>query len=225
MLHITCWLWSQNGYRKRFTAQHVNTLRNMVRRHLSLPHEFVCITDTPKGIDPAIRILRLPEVPAVTWPASRPNCFRRLWAFSDAARHLIGERIVCMDLDCVVTGSLDPLFDRPDPFVIWKDAMHRNQYNGGFWLLTTGARRQVWDRFRGQASLRELRAKQGSDQAWISAVLGDREPTWTAKDGVYSFRKEVRPAAGLPEGARVVFFHGKPDPWETSLDWVREHYR
>lgn len=32
-------------------------------------------------------------------------------------------RIVCLDLDAIVTGSLDPLLVRPEPFVIFGGAV------------------------------------------------------------------------------------------------------
>ena len=59
-LTICCFKWqSPIQYRTKFRAQHVNTLRNMFRRHLHMPHEFVCITDDPAGIDQDIRIVKL----------------------------------------------------------------------------------------------------------------------------------------------------------------------
>lgn len=223
MLHVTTWLWSQNGYRKRFRAEHVNTLARMVRRNLTLPHEFVCVTNEPKGLDKHIRVLGLPATWDVAWSAQRPNCFRRLWAFSEAARHLIGRRIVSMDLDCVVTGNLDALFSRTEDIVLWRDPKYPGAYNGSMWLMTAGSRREVWDRFRGNESLPELAGRRGSDQAWLSHVLGPNEATWSKADGVLSYRLEC--GRGLPKGARIVFFHGQPNPWDTTLPWVAEHYR
>lgn len=227
MLRICTWLWKQNGYRKQFTAEHVNTLRRMVRRNLTLPHEFVCITDMPEGLDAGIRTLPLQQVPAVQWDEHRPNCFKRLWLFSDAARFLVGSRIINMDLDCVITGNLDAPFSRPEDFVIWRDVQHGrvrgSVYNGSLWMLTAGSRRQVWEQFRGEASRETFRKNRGSDQAWISAVLPN-EATFGPEDGVYSYRWEAR--RKLPKNAAIVLFHGKPDPWEAMhLEWVREHYR
>jgi hypothetical protein len=71
----------------------------------------------------------------------------------------------------------------------------------------------------------------GSDQAWLTTILGRSIPFWTKDDGVLSFRNNVamRPKRDLPAGARVVFFHGKPDPWDASVrrdyPWIGEHHR
>lgn len=219
MLTACTWLWHQPGYRKKFGARHVNTLRNMVERNLSLPHEFVCVTNMPEGVDPRIRIVPLPKVPAPPWSEFKPNCFKRLWAFSEEAREKLGDRIASFDLDCVVVGSLDKLLDRKEDFVIWRDALIPGQYNGGFWLLKAGSRSQVWKDWRGQT----IRGARGSDQGWISAKLKG-EATWSETDGVLSYRKHVQ-KRGLPKGARIVFFHGKPDPWEAKDPWIKDHYR
>ena len=60
-------------------------------------------------------------------------------------------------------------------------------------------------------------------------VLGDGVPGWSNDDGVYSFRYDVveRHASQLPSNARVVFFHGLPDPWTVRdrYAWVQEHWR
>jgi hypothetical protein len=60
-------------------------------------------------------------------------------------------------------------------------------------------------------------------------VLGKGEATWTRKDGVYSFRKDIakRPGYSLPEDARLVAFHGKIDPWSSRaqhVGWIKKHY-
>jgi hypothetical protein len=104
-------------------------------------------------------------------------------------------------------------------------------YNGSFWMLRAGARTQVWTRFDPKTSPQEANraGQRGSDQGWISYVLGKGEKTWNVADGVFSYRVHVVPhGGGLPAGARVVAFHGAIDPWSLSaqkLGWVRENYR
>jgi hypothetical protein len=239
MLRIVCWKWKPKGaYRSTFGPETVNTLKRMVARHYAKSHELVCITDDAQGIDADVRVIPLwsdhAEVPSPHGPGN-PSCYRRLKAFSAEARELIGERFVSVDLDCVITGDLSPLWDRPERFVIWGDTSPRTPYNGSMFLMTAGSRRQVWERFDPVRSPLIAKAKGyfGSDQAWIGACLGDGEPRWSTADGVYSFRNHLqdpyRPARALPANAAIVFFHGKWDPWHPEVQakygWVREHYR
>ena len=235
MLDVVTFKWrSPRGYRSTFSAEHVNTLAAMVARHLPLPHRFTCITDDAEGIASHIRVLPLwDDFASVPSPhgANQPSCYRRLKLFAPDAAEWMGERILCLDLDCIITGDMTPLVDRPEDFVAWGDTHPKTPYNGSMWLLKTGARPKVWTDFdpaRSPAIGRKL-GYLGSDQAWISACLGPREPKWTTADGVYSYRCHIAPRGNaLPSNARIVVFHGAVDPWgkkAQAMPWVREHYR
>lgn len=223
MITIVTWLWEQDGYKKKYDAQHVNTLCSMVARHLSLPHEFVCVTDMREGLHPAIRVVPLPQV-RVSWHRHRPNCFRRLWAFSPEARAVLGPRIASFDLDCVVLKDLTPLLSRTEPFVIWKDPLQPSRFNGSLWLHTTGSMTRIWSTFKGQDSVRKMDKRFGSDQSWLTKYACGA-PTFGSADGVLSYKKHIGPGVTPPPHARIVFFHGYPSPWDVRASWVAENYR
>jgi hypothetical protein len=226
MITVVCWKWHQPNYRSKFTAEHVNVLEQMVAKHLQLPHKFVCITDDPDGID--CETIPLWNEPRVHLPEGRPNCYRRLKAFAPDAAEWLGERILSIDLDTVIVDDITPLVDRHDDFVIWGDTARNTHYNGGFWLLRAGSRSQVWTEFTPDAP-RLTRNMVGSDQAWISYVLGKGQPKWSEVDGVYSYRNHLREGTlPLPSNARIVFMHGKFDPWDELAQerspWIQKHW-
>lgn len=223
MISIVTWLWQQEGYNK-FGPQHVNVLWSMVARNMGLPFQFVCFTDSPRGISSEVRVEPLPETPKVTWPRGRPNCFRRLWVFSEQARAVLGDRFMSLDLDIVIVRGIEPLVLRREDFVVWSDPFDPRRYNGSLYVMQTGTRRHVWDDFRGQESLREVKAREGSDQGWFRVKLRN-EATFEVNDGVYSYKKHLRNRP-LPSNARVVVFHGNPTPWKVAaIPWVRQNYR
>jgi hypothetical protein len=235
MLSVISWKWtSANGYRSTFGPQTVNILRRMVARHYPPPHRFLCVTDDPAGLDPEVEVVPdrrdFAQLPS-PHGGRNPSCYRRLRAFAPDAGESFGPRFVSLDLDCVVTGDLTPLWDRPEEFVVWGDTNPKTFYNGSMFLLTAGTRTIVWSSFDPKTSPRRAMAAGhfGSDQAWISCCLGRGQPTWTARDGVYSFRNQILPKGGaLPPNARIVFFHGCVDPWSKAArqyPWVREAYR
>jgi hypothetical protein len=131
----------------------------------------------------------------------------------------------------VITGNLTGIWDRPEDFVMYGDTNRSTHYNGSMLLMTAGARPQVWSEFKPASSPQEARAKghYGSDQAWISFILGTGEARWTRKDGVYSFRNDIQPNCGrLPANAVLVSFHGAHDPWGSyaqQFSWVKENWR
>lgn len=235
MLTVVTFKWKPApGYRSVFGPESVNTLYRMVDRQYTRPHRNVCITDDPRGFDPSIEVIPLwGEFGDIPSPhgGHNPSCYRRLKLFSAEIETLLGKRFVAIDLDTVIVGNLEPLWDRQDDFVIWGETDPRSWYNGSMFLMTAGARRQVYDTFDPVRSPRLAfnAGRFGSDQGWISHVLGPGEARWGRGDGVVSYRKHVRPKPGrrLPVNARVVFFHGIHDPWgpeAQKLPWVREHY-
>lgn len=232
--------WRPNaGYRSSFNAAAVNTLWSMIRRNYDGACRLTCITDEPHGINADIRVLPLwhdlSTLPSPHGPAY-PSCYRRLPLFAEEFQgkriaELIGERFVCLDLDTVITGCLNPVLDVPDDFKIWGDTAKGTPYNGSLYLLRAGARRQVWEQFDPIASPKKSLALGyiGSDQGWIGAVLGPNEAKWGTRDGIYSFRNHCqRQGYLLPTNARMVIFHGAVDPWSRQasyISWVRKHYR
>lgn len=238
MLTVVCWKWKPiAGYRSEFGPETVNVLRRMVARHYRSDFRFLCVTDDASGIDPEIEVRRLwNDFAHVPPPQGRknPSCYRRLRAFAPDIASIFGERFVSIDLDTVIVGDLAPIFDRPEPFVIWGDTNPTTYYNGGLFLMTAGARPQVWEQFDPETS--PMRAKAaghfGSDQGWISYCLGPGEAKFSKTDGVYSFRNDIASPRGprpLPEGARLISFHGNHDPWsmrvQAEYPWVRASWQ
>lgn len=227
MLSVVTFKWATPGYRTTFTANHVNALFRGVSRHYPAPHRQICVTDDPVGLE-CETVPLWDDFAYVPSPhgGNNPSCYRRLKLFDPAIVSVLGPRFVVLDLDCVVTGDLTDLFDRPAEFAMWADPLYPHQYNGSLVLMDAGARRQVWDQFNPWRSPQQaLEAGfRGSDQGWISYCLGPNEATVGRVDGVYSYRADVRGRHVLPKNASLVFFHGREKPWDEDpmqKAWVR----
>lgn len=162
-----------------------------------------------------------------TYPLYRDlgGCYRRLIQF----KHQIADRWMMLDLDCVITGDLVPLVRELEQYDF---AMNRycftnarRQYYNGALQWHTGARPEVWDKFLGEPNAEAIERDPelvGTDQAWISHVLGPNEKTVDTRNGVYDASQIKRK---LPDDARIVFFHGARDPSQCKFPWVKEFYR
>jgi hypothetical protein len=240
LLTVITFKWDKPGYRSKFTAQHVNTLASMVRRNYHGPHRFVCVTDQGEGIDERVEVMPMwKDFVSAQSPhhGRNPSCYRRLKLFAPDAGEIFGPRMVCLDLDMVITGDVTSLWDRPQDIVLLKGSWSGDPrrvvqpYNGAMLMLRAGKRPKVYTEFDPDKSPR-LAFKagfRGSDQGWYGYILGGHEATWGHADGVYSYRLDLRHHQGrLPQDARVVNFHGVYDPWGQEaqrLKWVRAHYR
>lgn len=234
MITILCWQWNEPGNRT-YTPSHVNVLASMFKRHLTLPHRVVCISDEAgfSGdvcvIPTPAKALELAKLKTLEG-AHFPSCFRRLWLFSDEAR-ILGERVLLTDIDVVLTGNIDHLFDAPDePFIGWRPLARwgdKKRIGGGLYLMRTGAYTEVWNGFRGEESMLEARQAgyRGSDQAWLSYKLADKVPVFGDDSGLYSIRDLADGRKPLPTDACLVQFNGVKKPWQSNLSWVKENWR
>lgn len=78
----------------KYSSEYVNKLRSMVRRHMPVPHRFVCYTDNPKGLSEDIIIVKIESGLEQWWPKiDCLNIFNK------------GETIL-FDLDVVILNDL-----------------------------------------------------------------------------------------------------------------------
>lgn len=210
MLRVFSWRWGT-----KYPGHYVERLRNGLARNLKQDYTFDVIE--PQGAD-----IELTKI---------PGCFPRLRMFDLNWQCLqginIGDRVVCLDLDLVITGSLDDLFDRSENFVILQGIHTANPcpYNGSLWMFRGGYRPDVWSDFSLEAAARVPFYQYPEDQAWMAAKIPDAA-AFGPQNGVFGFRKPGWPAGDkLPLGAKIVAFPGARDPSQfQSLDWVREHW-
>jgi hypothetical protein len=170
-LKIITFLWGNE-----YSANNANILKNMVKRNLQIPHEFICITDHEKDLfDKDIRVIPLWENETLdienfknlkfkntdktiqqkflgyyyTIIQRKPNCFRRLKLFSEEAKEIIdGEYFLWLDLDCLIVKDFTELIPRNIDFKIWKSKIGTWQpYNGSMLFHKIGTRKELWNEF------------------------------------------------------------------------------
>jgi hypothetical protein len=193
-----------------------------------MKHRLVCVTkeaDLPSNVE---RIEPPGEFEDIqpNWGPRKPNCYRRLVMFKRDAHKIFGRRFVSMDLDCIIGGPLDPLFDRPEDFVIFKGTVPERPYNGSMMLIRAGSRPQAYEKFDQAGANVSGTTFYGSDQAWLAHILGPNEATWDESDGVWFFGQrylaEVKRA-----NPTILFFPGKSKPWELApiFPYMKRNYR
>ena len=92
----------------RYGVDYVNRLASMIRRNTRRPTRILCFTDQPHGIDPGVDTAPLPPInipERVQWLG-----WRKISLWQAPLLDLAGD-VLFLDLDVVITGSLDEFFD------------------------------------------------------------------------------------------------------------------
>ena len=234
-VNVVCIKWGN-----KYGPDYVNRLHRMVSMHLTLPHRFVCITEDPSGINSTVECLPMLD-------DSLEKQYNKISLFKPDI-HGIQGKVLFLDLDVVITGSLDELFEFDAPLNIIAGYAKRNKetdYNSSVFLFRAGALPGIWHEFqKNRASLLE---ELPGDQAWITRAtksLGTPVTVWPS-GWMVSFKKHCDSArqqrfgrigrvlglgldnkpAKVPEGAKIVVFHGKPDPVDVVDGPWRERRR
>lgn len=230
----------------KYPPLYANRLRNMVARHFTHPHEFMALTDDPSGLDARIRTIALPEGLTGYW--NKISLFKK-------DQFEPGTTIVYLDLDVVIVGPLDFLLNDPGGLSVIRDwGTVSDAYNSSVMRFEAGEFTFIHDRFRPGADEIVRSGRYVGDQDWIAEQVPNAKSF--ASGRILSYKMDLDSNAlprakkfgldfswlraprwmtvGLPPGASIVVFHGKPDP-EDVMDapyglwkrapFVKEHWR
>lgn len=238
----------------KYGPEYVNRLYAGVRRHLAADLRFLCFTDDAGGIGPGVEVHPIPELDVP--PAWQRTPWLKLALFREGLAGLAGECLF-LDLDLLVTGPLDDLFayapGRPCIIHDWEHALqrmlrrHGEPGNSSVFRFEAGpGAGALFERFMAERDEALARYRTLVDQRYLAEALGP-DKAWWPRAWVVSFRRHCLPAFPLnlvaapafPAGARIVVFHGRPNPHEAlagyrsrrlhrtcrPTPWVAEHWR
>jgi len=222
MLNIIC---LKHG--TKYGPEYVNNLYNMVIRHTTLPFNFVCFTDNPTDLNPAIGIITLPNSLKLTGWWWKPYIFKK--------EHFAPNDInLFFDLDMVIVKNIDKLIDyMPGKLVGLRDVGRvfnrgRDKLGSAILRWTADEHSTIWESLE-------------TNQALAKQFHGDQDYIWHIRkehinfypdSWIRSYKWEVRNRTDLVRVNRgynfkdiqnptleletcVLAFHGTPNPHEV----------
>ena len=222
MKNVICMKWGT-----LYGSEYVNRLYHMVRKNTTGELRFICLTDNPKGITEEVQCLNCPEVNIPT-----PNNMRgwrklSLYAKSSELFGLTGVWFY-LDLDVVVTGSLDPFFEYKTeaPFVVMQNwtqpgkgigntSAYRFLIGNDDYLLKNllENHKSIFTKFNNSQTYisRSIKSLEFWPDEWCVLFKVQCLPPWPAR-----FWRTPTP----PPTARVVAFPGVPNPHQALIgEW------
>lgn len=225
-VNIICMKWGT-----KYGADYVNKLYGMVSRNLTLPFKLTCFTDDTKGIDERINTR---ELPPLDLPEGAPERgWNKLTTLQNDFGGLSGEALF-LDLDVVIVSNIDDLFSYEAEFAIIRDSKFRKRLigNSSVYRFKIGRYDDVLQKFRKtfaqvqkdyrneQAYLTDEVHKKGDLSFWPEAWCPSYKYHCMHPWPVNYFKD-----AFIPEGAKILIFHGHPEPQEAIKGVTSKLYR
>ena len=225
-MNIICMKWGD-----KFPVDYVNRLYTMVSSSIDVKFRFVCFTENSIGIRSEVEIQALPELKL---PAGSPERgWRKLTVFKKGFGGLSGPTLF-LDLDVVIVGNLNVFFSKPGDFLIAHDKKksQKREGNSSVFRFEIGKYSQILDYF--EKNSEQVKNEVRHEQAYLSREidkLGKLE--FWPDDWVPSFKYKCCPswfkswfeAPSIPRGARIILFHGLPNPPEAIIGRSGKWYR
>lgn len=188
--------------------RYVRTLKRAVYKHLTIPHEFYCITDEP--IDGVNCIAADPELKG--W-------WQKLYLFKGG--HFKEDRALFFDLDTFIVGNIDHLASYQGDLAMLGDFWTSNLIASGVMAWNPRKTAYLWERYESQGKPQPDDGVLG-DRWWIQQncdtcdILQHHFPGTLA-----SYKGEC--VQSVPRGVSVCCFHGKPRPHEAK-GWAKNEW-
>ena len=220
-----------------YGPEYVNRLYGMTARNLSRPFRFVCLTDNDDGLRGEVETAPIPDIRLD--PPYRRTAWRKLVLHRAGIGGLSGPTLF-FDLDIVIVGPLDPFFERapgnfasfttgPTPIGSWETQACSASRSAPMPTCSNASRRCPPS--TGPISIATSKGSCPKPSAGTGMTY------WPAEWCV-SFKKHCLPrwplnfglTAGIPDRARIVVFHGHPNPHEAMTGewpapWHRRSYK
>lgn len=219
--NVICLKWGT-----RYPASFTNILYGSVKRNLSRPFRFVCVTDDPNGLHPEIEAV--PLAPNPGYPYDRwPNIFMKLAVLQEGFAGLQGPTLF-LDVDVVILGQLDCFFDwNPGQnciihnWIEWHKTLFRARPavgNSSVFRFEAGPRGgALYETFLREFDEANDPSLYPTEQAFLTHAMG--KVSWWPEEWVCSFKRKCRPVFPLnlivpPRRplTKILVFHGAPDP-------------
>lgn len=225
-VNIICMKWGS-----KYGANYVNTLYAMIARHISFDFQLTCFTDDATGIDPRVQIR---ELPVLELPQGAPERgWNKLTTLQTDLGGLRGD-VLFLDLDVVIVGNIDEFFSYPAKFAIIRDAKLQRRMigNSSVYRFEVGRYEAVLEKFRQQYA--EIQQNFRNEQAYLSQAIQERgELSFWPEAWCPSFKYHCMQPwplayfqdAKIPEGAKIIIFHGHPEPHEAIQGITHKWYR
>lgn len=140
------------------------------------------------------------------------------WAKMELFRPDLRGDFLFLDLDMSIVGPIEDLFSHGG-LALMRDVYRPGGLQSSIMLLPEKCRSGIWEEWKIYPHHWARRYERGGDQAFLERfwLRKAKRLQDLAPGQIVSYKADNVAALGVPIGARVICFHGKPRPWEVGF--------
>lgn len=225
--YIFCMKWGT-----LYGAEYVNRLYSMVKRNLTYDFKMVCFTDDEAGIIDEVQCFPIPEI---NIPSNLPErMWKKLTTLKEDLYGLKG-RALFLDLDIVIVDNIDCFFEIDGEFRIIKDHSWRSWRitgNSSVYRFDIGKHGYVFEDFI--ANFDNVIKQHRNEQEYLTHAINNKgKLQYWPKEWCPSYKYDCNSRFPLsiwrkpiiPEGAKIIIFHGEINPHKAVKGGWGKWYR
>jgi len=198
-----------------YDYRYVNALANNIKKHVSIPHQIVCLTDDSTGIDTSI-------VKIVSLKHNLIKWWSKIELFDSS--NFNTNKVFYLDLDTVIVDNIDHIVcGIGQPFVALRDFYHMFTLQTGLLCWENGKFDHIYQRFLPR--MHYFASPEIGDHVWIGENCTKTPEFFQDLHGnqVVSYKKDCKNGK-LPPNAKIVCFHGNPRPHTVTDRFVSDNW-
>ena len=205
-----------------YDVSYVNHIANSIKEYVTVPYEFVCLTDETSGFSTNVhKIIGLEHRWEKWW--SKIELFKPNKFFTD--------RVFYLDLDTIIVSNIDDMVSYNGDFLGLKDFYNMVSLGSGImaWKCNSTKMNTIYTSFIRNANANIANHRYG-DQEFIYPII-KRSMDFAQNlypNRIVSYKKQCfdkHTGITIPEEASIVCFHGNPRPHRIDSPVIQEHWR
>lgn len=198
-----------------FNSRYVNALAGNIKKHITVPHKVVCLTDDVSGIDRSLVDVIKPL------KHNLPKWWSKIELFN--SENFGTSRVLYLDLDTVIVDNIDDIVKLDCNFMGIRDFFHMFTLQTGIMMWKNGSYDHVYHNFMADGN--NVMKTMHGDHEWIGKCITEYEFLQdVAPNTVFSYKKHNF-ADKVPDNAKICCFHGNPRPHTVNHKFVLDNWK
>jgi hypothetical protein len=207
--------------------EYINKLYSGIKRNLSLPFDFYCVTNVTEVIPSLDKDI----TPLLLIPKSWKGCLPKLEAHNSSLQSGMSGRILVFDLDTVIVGDLSDICTfNESPFITraWFKGIEDGLWLSGGDLLSfdVGVTNYLYDRY--SIHPKSVEGWTGGRERYVYRGWAKDIDYWQRilPGQIVSYKRHMKMTRQISKNARLVSCHGNPRPHELlDQPWIQDNWK